>query len=571
MECATLMLASPHRQMRPRSEYSGSGSDLSRGAGAAGSIASGSQAACDGPPRKLVILGLPYFTTDETLHGFFSQLGEVEEALVMRDHASGRSRGFGFVTFRAAEDAARSAGKEYSVDGRRCEAKFALPRGESAAQRVTRIFVAKLPPSVAEDDLRSYFSQFGTIQDVYMPKDASKQARRGIGFVTFATPDAVDRVIRQHHVMNGQEVVVDKAAPKLKEPAAAPFAGIAAVAAGPGALYRQPSSAQMSTDRLGAALGGGAYGRMPPGPASYQYGQHHASNGGLQQQHLLSGSLGGSLGASASSLHGYDSYSGMNGGQDDSNGELNLSDASVQLAIAQLARAQQAAQLGLSLAYDGRSGSALNLCGQGGRPSGAPGSANSLTDLDRIYSSQALPSGLPNNIAQQLRAPQTTAGSIGSPVGGRAMSGAAGEANGQLCTNRIFIGKLSKEVMETDIKDYCSKFGYVLDVYIPRDKNNKREHRGFGFVTFETEAAVDRILAFDDHQINGCAIAVDRALPRQEDTSQSVLSGDSYGGGVVVDSDAVHAAIGMAALGLGQIPGPARHNNDRSRYMYQPY
>lgn len=151
------------------------------------------------------------------------------------------------------------------------------------------------------------------------------------------------------------------------------------------------------------------------------------------------------------------------------------------------------------------------------------------------------------------------------------MSGAAGEANGQLCTNRIFIGKLSKEVMETDIKDYCSKFGYVLDVYIPRDKNNKREHRGFGFVTFETEAAVDRILAFDDHQINGCAIAVDRALPRQEDTSQSVLSGDSYGGGVVVDSDAVHAAIGMAALGLGQIPGPARHNNDRSRYMYQPY
>lgn len=24
----------------------------------------------------------------------------------------------------------------------------------------------------------------------------------------------------------------------------------------------------------------------------------------------------------------------------------------------------------------------------------------------------------------------------------------------------------------------------------PADKNNKREHRGFGFVTFETEAAI---------------------------------------------------------------------------------
>ena len=34
------------------------------------------------------------------------------------------------------------------------------------------------------------------------------------------------------------------------------------------------------------------------------------------------------------------------------------------------------------------------------------------------------------------------------------------------------------------------KYGYVMDVYMPRSKDNKKEHRGFGFVTFETEAAI---------------------------------------------------------------------------------
>lgn len=40
-----------------------------------------------------------------------------------------------------------------------------------------------------------------------------------------------------------------------------------------------------------------------------------------------------------------------------------------------------------------------------------------------------------------------------------------------------------------------------MDVYMPRDKHNRHEHRGFGFVTFETEAAVHRVAAHGLHQI----------------------------------------------------------------------
>ena len=53
----------------------------------------------------------------------------------------------------------------------------------------------------------------------------------------------------------------------------------------------------------------------------------------------------------------------------------------------------------------------------------------------------------------------------------------------------------------TLLQEYFTKFGYVLDVYMPRDKVKRSEHRGFGFVTFETEAAIQRIAQHGPHQI----------------------------------------------------------------------
>ena len=47
------------------------------------------------------------------------------------------------------------------------------------------------------------------------------------------------------------------------------------------------------------------------------------------------------------------------------------------------------------------------------------------------------------------------------------------------------------------LQEYFSKFGFVLDVYLPRDKVMRTEHRGFGFVTFETLSALNRINAHD--------------------------------------------------------------------------
>jgi RNA-binding protein Musashi len=45
------------------------------------------------------------------------------------------------------------------------------------------------------------------------------QGYRGIGFVTFASPDSVEKVMAVKHFMNGHEVAIDRATPK-EEPSA---------------------------------------------------------------------------------------------------------------------------------------------------------------------------------------------------------------------------------------------------------------------------------------------------------------------------------------------------------------
>ena len=49
--------------------------------------------------KKYFVGGLSWNTTDESLRDAFSRFGEVSEANVVNDRETGRSRGFGFVTF----------------------------------------------------------------------------------------------------------------------------------------------------------------------------------------------------------------------------------------------------------------------------------------------------------------------------------------------------------------------------------------------------------------------------------------------------------------------------------------
>lgn len=79
---------------------------------------------------KLFVGGLSYGTDNNTLKEAFSGFGEVVEATVITDRESGRSRGFGFVSFSSSESAssALSAMDGQALQGRNIRVSYAQER-----------------------------------------------------------------------------------------------------------------------------------------------------------------------------------------------------------------------------------------------------------------------------------------------------------------------------------------------------------------------------------------------------------------------------------------------------------
>jgi len=82
--------------------------------------------------NKLFVGGIAWATTDASLRAAFEQAGTVEEATILMDRATGRSRGFGFVTMGSEEEANAAIemwdGKE--LDGRAIKVNIAKPRDD---------------------------------------------------------------------------------------------------------------------------------------------------------------------------------------------------------------------------------------------------------------------------------------------------------------------------------------------------------------------------------------------------------------------------------------------------------
>ena len=79
--------------------------------------------------RKVFIGGLSYKTDDETLKTYFSKFGELVDYVVMKDSQSGRSRGFGFVTYSYSSMVDElMKNRPHIIDGRQVEPKRATPR-----------------------------------------------------------------------------------------------------------------------------------------------------------------------------------------------------------------------------------------------------------------------------------------------------------------------------------------------------------------------------------------------------------------------------------------------------------
>nr|KYP59517.1 RNA-binding protein Musashi isogeny Rbp6 [Cajanus cajan] len=97
-------------------------------------------------------------------------------------------------------------------------------------------------------------------------------------------------------------------------------------------------------------------------------------------------------------------------------------------------------------------------------------------------------------------------------------------------TKKIFVGGLPSTITESDFKKYFDQFGTITDVVVMYDHNTQRP-RGFGFITFDSEEAVDRVLYKTFHELNGKMVEVKRAVPKElsPGPTRSPLIGYNFG------------------------------------------
>lgn len=212
--------------------------------------------------RKVFIGGLSYKTDDETLKAYFGKYGELVDYVVMKDSQTGRSRGFGFVTYADSHMVDElMKNRPHIIDGRQVEPKRATPREDSGKAEVQmtvkKLFIGGLRDTITEEDLKNYFNQYGNVLEAVIMKEKESSKSRGFGFVTFDDYDPVDKIIlEKHHTISGVNVHTQKALPKDFEK-------------GPSGKPQGPSG------------GKGGYG----GEGRYGHGGHHGGSGGHHGGH----------------------------------------------------------------------------------------------------------------------------------------------------------------------------------------------------------------------------------------------------------------------------------------------
>ncbi|CAG2122405.1 unnamed protein product [Medioppia subpectinata] len=116
----------------------------------------------------------------------FSRYGEVTDCVVMKNADTGRSRGFGFVTFKDPSSVQIViASGPHILDGRTIDPKECNPKSAQKGKRdakvgnFPKVFLGGLPPNVNESTLRDFFSKYGKVVEVVIMYDQEKKKTRG--------------------------------------------------------------------------------------------------------------------------------------------------------------------------------------------------------------------------------------------------------------------------------------------------------------------------------------------------------------------------------------------------------
>ncbi|XP_052033234.1 polyadenylate-binding protein 4 isoform X4 [Apodemus sylvaticus] len=155
---------------------------------------------------------------DGNLKELFSQFGKTLSVKVMRD-SSGKSKGFGFVSYEKHEDANKAVeemnGKEMSGKAifvgraqKKVERQAELKRRfeQLKQERISRyqgvnLYIKNLDDTIDDEKLRKEFSPFGSITSAKVMLEEGRS--KGFGFVCFSSPEEATKAVTE---MNGRIV-----------------------------------------------------------------------------------------------------------------------------------------------------------------------------------------------------------------------------------------------------------------------------------------------------------------------------------------------------------------------------
>eukprot|EP00262_Sarcandra_glabra_P012650 TRINITY_DN3301_c0_g1_i1.p1 TRINITY_DN3301_c0_g1~~TRINITY_DN3301_c0_g1_i1.p1 ORF type:complete len:367 (+),score=114.35 TRINITY_DN3301_c0_g1_i1:104-1204(+) len=240
---------------------------------------------------KIFVGGVAWETTEVTFLKHFKKYGEITDSVIMRDKRTNKPRGFGFITFADPSVVEKVLEEAHVIDGRTVEVKQTVPREEMTSKggglKTKKLFVGGIPPTLTEDELKEYFSSYGTVVENQIMLDHSTGRSRGFGFVTFESDGTVEELISEGktHEIGGKQVEIKKAEPK------------------------RPDGDLRSNGRAGYGGGGGANSYGGYGGGAFGHGGGFKSGGGYGGR--MGGSYGGYGGGyNASSAGAYGGYGG---------------------------------------------------------------------------------------------------------------------------------------------------------------------------------------------------------------------------------------------------------------------
>ncbi|KAI0524252.1 hypothetical protein KFK09_003617 [Dendrobium nobile] len=114
------------------------------------------------------------------------------------------------------------AGERKKSPGRRIDhvdsADEELKQHVSASSSSGKIFVGGVAWDTTEETFTNHFAKYGMIIDSVIMKDKHTQMPRGFGFVTFADPTVLDKILEEEHSIDGRVVEVKRTVPREDMP-----------------------------------------------------------------------------------------------------------------------------------------------------------------------------------------------------------------------------------------------------------------------------------------------------------------------------------------------------------------